>query len=233
MLGLAEELRHSTDAEDLTRVHERAAAMHIPPRTARDALDLVARLLIHTGRRMDEITTQDLLDYQAACRRKQREAHGLQSAYQLLRGLRVPGILDTPGLNIGRRRRVGQLSIEELVDHHSVGCRPVRDLLVRYLRERAPSLDYSSLRSLTSHLVRLFWTDLERHHPRHRLTASYSAARPGMEGTCPPLHRGPSWSGLDGRVHRRAFVLPGYRSLGGDRSRHLGTGGGAVTGLGR
>ena len=74
MLGLAEELRHSTDAEDLTRVHERATATHIPPRTARDALDLVARLLIHTGRRMDELTTQDLLDYQAACRRKQREA---------------------------------------------------------------------------------------------------------------------------------------------------------------
>jgi integrase len=165
MLGLADELRHSTDAEDLTRVHERATATHIPPRTARDALDLVARLLIHTGRRMDELTTQDLLDYQAACRRKQREAHGLQTAYQLLRGLRVPGIVDTPSLNIGRRRRIGQLSIDELVDHHSVGCQPVRDLLVRYLRERAPSLDYSSLCSLTSHLVRLFWTDLERHHP--------------------------------------------------------------------
>ena len=61
MLGLAEELRHSTDAEDLTRVYERAAATHIPPRTARHALDLVARMLIHTGRRMDELTTQDLL----------------------------------------------------------------------------------------------------------------------------------------------------------------------------
>lgn len=164
MLGFAEELRHSTD-EDLTRVHERAAAAHISPRAARDALDLVARMLIHTGRRMDQLTTQDLLDYQAACARKQREAHGLQTAYQLLRGLRVPGIVDTPSLNIGRRRRIGQLSIEDLVDQHSVACRPIRDLLVRYLRERAPSLDYSSLRSLTSHLVRLFWADLEHHHP--------------------------------------------------------------------
>lgn len=164
MLGLAEELRHTTD-EDLTRVHERAAEANIPPRSARDALDLVARMLIHTGRRMDELTTQDLLDYQAACRGKQREAHGLQTAYQLLRGLRVPGIVDTPSLNIGRRARIGQLSIEDLVDQHSLACRPIRDLLVRYLRERAASLDYSSLRSLTSHLAGLFWADLERHHP--------------------------------------------------------------------
>ena len=34
----------------------------------------------------------------------------------------------------------------ELIDRFDLACRPVRDLLVDYLRERAPALDYSSLR---------------------------------------------------------------------------------------
>jgi hypothetical protein len=40
-----------------------------------------------------------------------------------------------------------------------------RDLLVDYLRERQPALDYSSLVSLANILGNLFWADLERHHP--------------------------------------------------------------------
>lgn len=45
-------------------------------------------------------------------------------------------------------------------------CRPVRDLFVDYLRERQPALDYNnSLAKLAGDLVRLFWVDLEQHHP--------------------------------------------------------------------
>ena len=41
----------------------------------------------------------------------------------------------------------------------------MRDLLVDYLCERAPALDYSSLRALAADLGNVFWKDLERHHP--------------------------------------------------------------------
>ena len=34
-----------------------------------------------------------------------------------------------------------------------------------YLRERQPALDYNSLESLANFLGKLFWSDLERHHP--------------------------------------------------------------------
>jgi hypothetical protein len=37
--------------------------------------------------------------------------------------------------------------------------------LVDYLRERQPALDYSSLEALSTSLGKLFWSDLERHHP--------------------------------------------------------------------
>jgi len=58
-----------------------------------------------------------------------------------------------------------QLSVEQLVDRCDIRCRPVRDLLVDYLRERQIGLDHVSLVRLADTLGRLFWRDLELHHP--------------------------------------------------------------------
>ncbi|QIZ37114.1 site-specific integrase [Saccharopolyspora sp. ASAGF58] len=44
-------------------------------------------------------------------------------------------------------------------------CRPVQDLLVHYLRERQSTVDYVTLQRLASTLGKLFWADLEQHHP--------------------------------------------------------------------
>ncbi|MPZ85932.1 MAG: hypothetical protein GEV28_38390 [Actinophytocola sp.] len=62
-------------------------------------------------------------------------------------------------------RTSGQRTPEELIDRYGLICRPIRDLLVDYLRERQPALDYSSLVSLSNLLGNRFWADLERHHP--------------------------------------------------------------------
>ena len=62
-------------------------------------------------------------------------------------------------------RTPGQLTPDELIDRYQLACRPVRDLLVDYLRERQPALDYKSLKDLSYHLGKQFWQDLEHHHP--------------------------------------------------------------------
>jgi integrase len=59
----------------------------------------------------------------------------------------------------------GQRTVEELVDRYPIACRPVRDLIVDYLKERQPSIDYVTLRYRAYQLVRCFWADLEQHHP--------------------------------------------------------------------
>jgi integrase len=59
----------------------------------------------------------------------------------------------------------GQLSPAELIDRYHMACRPVRDLLVDYLRERQATVDYTTLQALAGILGRLFWADLEQHHP--------------------------------------------------------------------
>ena len=72
----------------------------------------------------------------------------------------------------GRRRqaRLRQLAPpasarpEEMIDRHQLACQPVRDLLVDYLRERQPAMDYGGLEQLARKLG-MFWADLEHHHP--------------------------------------------------------------------
>ena len=59
----------------------------------------------------------------------------------------------------------GQLTIEGLVDRYRLQCKPVRDLLVDYLRERQPSLDYASLDAISSSLAGLFWARIEALSP--------------------------------------------------------------------
>jgi hypothetical protein len=59
----------------------------------------------------------------------------------------------------------GQLTPAELIGQYGIECVPVRDLLASYLRERHLAADYSTLRTIAHILGRLFWRDLELHHP--------------------------------------------------------------------
>src|SRR5690606_15600044 len=62
-------------------------------------------------------------------------------------------------------QKAGQLPTAQLVGRYQLKSERVRDLLVRYLDERRPGLDYSTFRGLVSRLVGQFWVDIERHHP--------------------------------------------------------------------
>ena len=63
---------------------------------------------------------------------------------------------DAPATIRAFGQALGQLSIEELVDRYPIQCRPIRDLLVDYLRERQPSLDFASLDAVSRTLAGLF-----------------------------------------------------------------------------
>ncbi|WP_232490792.1 site-specific integrase [Mycobacterium dioxanotrophicus] len=79
--------------------------------------------------------------------------------------LREAGVFgaDTPSLQ--EIRSLGQRSVAQLVDRYPIACRPIRDLLVAYLADRQPAVDYNTLVGLAYHLVRCFWSDLEQYHP--------------------------------------------------------------------
>jgi integrase len=83
--------------------------------------------------------------------------------YRMLRGLGIFG--DEAPERLRAFRTAGQLAPEELVDRYQLQCKPVRDLIVDYLRERQPAMDYTSLKMLSYYLAKRFWADIEEHHP--------------------------------------------------------------------
>ncbi|BCB84870.1 hypothetical protein Psuf_021830 [Phytohabitans suffuscus] len=121
-------------------------------------------IVIRKGGLIADITVGDCVELTKALQEHHfRGSAGRPLFYALLRkaGTLPPG---TP-----ERLRVlrvdGRHSVEQIVDAYGIQCRPVRDLLVEYLTERSPGLDHTSLRSIASNLCRLFWRDLEIHHP--------------------------------------------------------------------
>jgi len=70
---------------------------------------------------------------------------------------------DAPARSPGQRPDVRHPRPAHRPVQHRV--RPVRDLLVGHLRERHLAAGYSTLRTIAHILGRLFWRDLELHHP--------------------------------------------------------------------
>jgi len=76
-------------------------------------------------------------------RRAHRQRSPGQPTGQLYLRLRAIGIFpdDAPHTIRAFGQATGRLTIEELVDRYPLRCRPIRGLLIDYLRERQPSLD--------------------------------------------------------------------------------------------
>jgi hypothetical protein len=131
---------------------------------ARLALSRITMILACKGGMVRDITVGDYLDLLDAMRETRTGGAGRLLAYRLLHALGHLGP-DAPATGRAFLQAAGQRTIGELVDRYQLQCRPVRDLLVDYLRERQPAVDYTTLSKLAGDLARLFWADLERHHP--------------------------------------------------------------------
>ena len=124
-----------------------------------------ALIVAAKGGPLADITVGDVMELFAAEDDGPRAnpATGRTLFYRSLRELGVLGE-QAPG-SLRELRTCGQRTPEELIDRYRLVCRPVRDLLVDYLRERQPALDYTSVDALSYHLGMRFWADIEAHHP--------------------------------------------------------------------
>ncbi len=122
----------------------------------------VAILMAASGGAVAEITTtalQSLVELEVGAGHR---TGGAAACYRVLHDVGAFG----PGAptRLASLTANRQLTCAELVDRAGVAPGPIRDLLVDYLRERQPALDYTSLASLAYNLVTLFWSDIETHH---------------------------------------------------------------------
>jgi integrase len=144
-------------------IEERAGSLAGGDVRSSEALAAISKIVLHTGRDVDQLTADDLLTYRAYLYRGGRndEAPGVHLAWSVLHGIADLGVHST----MREALRLGQRPTHELVDAHGIQGRNVREVLIRYLDERRPALDYSSFQNLIGDLVGLFWCDIERHHP--------------------------------------------------------------------
>ncbi len=163
--------------------------------------------------------------------------------YQLLHAMGVfPASAPATMRAFGAR---GQLTAAQLIGRYGIECAPVRDLLVEYLRERQPAVDYSTLENLALSLGKLFWRDLELHHPgisslrlppevaaawKRRIATKTTLARAGT-GEVTEIS-GPRLGALNHLAIVRAFYLDIAQWAMGEYGT-VGTVGGALPGPGR
>ncbi len=148
--------------ELFTQIESRAVDRNINSNQLKTALILISKIVLHTGKDLDQLTAEDLLAYRAWTRSAgDRTRSGLSLAWRLL-----DGIADLHDFHtIEEAGRFGQRPVAELVDDFRLQNRTVRDVIVRYLEERQASLDYASLNHLAKNLAGRFWADIEIHHP--------------------------------------------------------------------
>jgi site-specific recombinase XerD len=124
------------------------------------AMAALSSMVLHSGRDLDQLVLDDFLDFRnARSPAGQKPQPGVTVAWDLVRG--IAQIPDKPLQTVRLR---GQLATTELVDTYPIICRPIRAVLVRYLDERRPCLDYSSFANL-ARMLASFWADIEAHNP--------------------------------------------------------------------
>jgi integrase len=124
-------------------------------------LVVLSKLLLHTGLELDQLTFADVQElHEESLQRCGAAADGILAAWDLLRGI---GLVSNHTYRAMRRE--GPLPTTALVDRYRIRSGPVREVLIRYLDERRPALDYKSFISVAGHLCGTFWADIEAHHP--------------------------------------------------------------------
>ena len=164
--GLAIEMARTRDAAAFAELTELCTHARVGLQTGQQALTRVAVIMAAWGGPVGAVRVGDCVELLqvSAGLRATSEAHAHSPLfYQLLRAHGVLGQDAPPAIEMFSGR--GQPSCEQLIDRYRIACRPVRDVLVDYLRERQPSVDFSSLQRLAYLLGKLFWADLEAHHP--------------------------------------------------------------------
>jgi hypothetical protein len=162
--ALARGMARCRDPQGFARLRSLCAGPDVSPAMGGLTLHRSAVIVAAKGGALADITIGDvlqLLDTEAEVHRAGRV--GAAVFYRLLYQMGIFG--EGAPATLREIRATGQRTPEELIDRYRLVCRPVRDLLVDYLRERQPALDYNSLTALAATLGKLFWQDLERHHP--------------------------------------------------------------------
>ena len=161
--GLVTELARTRDPDGFATLTTLCRTGVVNARTGQLALRRIATIVAAKGGSVGDISIGDCLELLRLV--DDLRAGSTASSPYFYQLLRAAGVFGETAPAVRALKTQGQLGCEQLIDRYGIACRPVRDLLVDYLRERQPGVDYATLHKLSYTLGRLFWRDLETHHP--------------------------------------------------------------------
>ena len=155
-------IRRVIDPDTFAQVEAICVRENLAGRHRSETARILTKIVLHTGKNLRDLVPEDLLRCRAwHLRHSGKAKSGLFSAWDMMVTLKV----FQEGTTMRAAVRLGQLTTAAMVDRYRLKSTSVRNLLVRYLEERRPSMDFSSFRSLVTTLVWNFWLDIEAHHP--------------------------------------------------------------------
>ena len=168
-LRIANEMAKVRDPHGIAELRAARMANTVGDSTMLPAIEKVALIMAAKGGQVRDVTAGDCLESMRISREvfagPTRSSRHSPVFYQLLHSIGNFPADAPPTVRMFSPLFAGRLSVEQLVDRYQLANRPVRDLLVDYLRERQPAIDYNTLTALATALALWFWKDLERHHP--------------------------------------------------------------------
>lgn len=131
-----------------------------------DGVLVLTKIVLHTGKPVDQLVVADLHEYSTWVRSRLggSSGGGYHTAWELLRETGAVSAADTARALASVSRKPPETAVG-LVDRYRIQNPGIRQVLIRYLNERRPAMDHSSFVTLAAHLVKLFWADIEHHHP--------------------------------------------------------------------
>ena len=210
--NLTAEMARVRDPQGFAALARAVDADGVGLQSGQQALTRVACILAAKGGLVTDVRAGDCIELFELARQMRGEAEGRAGSELFYQALREIGALgdDAPAtLRVFAGR--GRPTPAQLIGRYHLACRPVRDVLVDYLAERQPSVDFSSLQRFAYLLGKLFWADLESHHPGiDSLKLSREVAAAWKERVMTKTRGGPTTTRLDGRSVLsavRAFYL--------------------------
>ena len=225
--NLAPEMARTRDPKGFAALARSVDAADVGLQATQQALTRVACILAAKGGLVCDVTVGDCVELLELARQMRGEDEGRAGSplfYQLLRATGALGDDAPATLRVFSGR--GRPGPAQLIDRYQIACRPVRDVLVDYLAERQASADFSSLQRFAYLLGKLFWADLEAHHPGiDSLKLPREVAAAWTERVMTKTRGGQTTARLDGRnvLERGARLLPRYRRVGRGRPSTVGT----------
>jgi len=147
-LRIANEMARVGDPHGLAQLRAVRATSTVGDATVLPAIERIALIMAAKGNMIRDITPGDCLELLKISREvfpgPGRSGRHSPFFYQLLHSIGVFPAEAPSTVRMFSTRFPGQLTVEQLIDRYDLARRSVRDLLVDYLRERQPTVDYNT-----------------------------------------------------------------------------------------